>query len=221
MSRKPAATAASHPIATTRTFCRAVKRPAANPDVDFQVYTLQEAVRLMPVRAIPRDARRALADRLVSLAVRSDGWTAAGAAATLIELGALKYAVDVIDSIAPNDPTRSEGVISLVAALLDFGDAQRAAEQVAKALTWVKSLDKRNPERATIWGLAEVYLNRNQPAPARQLLDQRLVAPTWTDRVAAVFGNRVDDDQLARQPAPVSRPALFGRRMDQRVANAV
>ena len=177
-------------------FLRAVKRPAANPDVDFQVYTLQEAVRLMPVRAIPRDARRALADRLVSLAVRSDGWTAAGAAATLIELGALKYAVDVVDSIAPNDPTRSEGVISLVAALLDFGDAQRAAEQVTKALTWVKSLDKRNPERATIWGLAEVYLNRNLPAPARQLLDQRLVAPTWADRVAAVFGNRVDDDQL-------------------------
>jgi hypothetical protein len=177
-------------------FLRAVKRPAANLDVDFQVHALQEAVRLMPVRAVPREARKALADRLAALAIRSDGWTAAGAAASLIELGALKYAVGVVDHIAPTDPTRSEGIISLVAALLDFGDAKLADEQVAKALTWVKSLDKRNPERATVWGLAEVYLNRDQPGPALRLLDQRIVAPTLRDRVREVFGSRVDDDQL-------------------------
>ena len=177
-------------------FLRAVKRPTANPDVDFQVHTLQEAVRLMPVRALPRDARKALADRLAALAIRSDGWTAAGAAASLIELGALRYAAGVVDHIAPTDPTRSEGVISLVAALLDFGDAKLADEQVAKAVTWLKSLDKRNPERATVWGLAEAYLNRNQPGPALRLLDHRLVAPTLRDRVREVFGSRVDDDQL-------------------------
>ncbi|MCC6167290.1 MAG: hypothetical protein IT329_08695 [Caldilineaceae bacterium] len=177
-------------------FLRQVKRPTANPDVDFQVYTLQEAIRAMPVRAIAREERIQLADRLASLAIRSDGWTAAGAAASLIELGALRYAVSSVDHIPPQDPTRSEGVISLVRALLDVGEARLAEEQVQKALAWLKALERRNPERATIWGLAEVYLDHHQPEMALHLLDQRQPAPTLGDRMRRTFQSRMTDDEL-------------------------
>jgi hypothetical protein len=177
-------------------FLRQVKRPAANPDVDFQAYTLQEAIRMMPVRSLPRDQRITLADQLAVLAIKSDGWTAAGAAASLIDLGALKYAVDVVDHIPAQDPTRSEGVITLVRSLLAFGDPRLAEEQVQKALVWLKSLEQRNPERATIWGLAEVYLEYNQPDMALRLLDFRDAPPSLTDRLRRIFRNRVSDDQL-------------------------
>jgi hypothetical protein len=168
-------------------FLRQVKRPTANPDVDFQVYTLQEAVRAMPVRAIGREERIVLADQLALLAIKSDGWTAASAAASLIELGAIKYAIDVVDHIPVHDPTRSEGVLSLVRALLAFGDTALAEEQAEKAVAWVKSLDKRNPERATIWGLAEIYLERGMPDMALRLLEHRQAPPGLSDRVRRVF----------------------------------
>jgi hypothetical protein len=177
-------------------FLRQVKRPTANPDIDFQVYTLQEAIQAMPVRTITREDRIALADRLAALAIRSDGWTAAGAAASLMELGALKYAVSVVDHIPPQDPTRSEGVIALVRALLAVDEPQLAEEQVSKALTWVKSLDKRNPERATIWGLVEIYLDEQMPDAALRLLDQRYSAPSMGERMRKVFQNRPNDDAL-------------------------
>ena len=177
-------------------FLRQVKRPSSNPDIDFQVYALQEAVRMMPVRAIGREERIDMADRLAALAIRSDGWTAAGAAASLVELGALKYAISVVDHIPPQDPTRSEGVISLVRALLEFGDPQLAEEQVNKALTWLKSLDRRNPERATIWGLAEVYLDHHQPEMALRLLEVRHAPPAWGERMRRALQNRINDDEL-------------------------
>ena len=177
-------------------FLRQVKRPAANPDVDFRLYALQEAVKLMPVRRISRDQRIALADTVASLAVRSDGWTAAGAVTTLIHLGALKYAVDVVDHIPANDPTRSEGVIALVRGLWAFGDTELAQEQVDKALAWVKSFDGRNPERATIWGLAEVYFDFGRPDLALRLLDHRVEAPAFAGRMRKLFQNAVTDDEL-------------------------
>ncbi|RIK58525.1 MAG: hypothetical protein DCC57_00450 [Chloroflexi bacterium] len=196
-------------------FLRQVKRPTANADVDFQVYTLQEAIRAMPVRAIAREERIQLADRLASLAIRSDGWTAAGAAASLIELGALRYAVSVVDHIPPQDPTRSEGVISLVRALLDVGETRLAGEQVQKALAWLKALDRRNPERATIWGLAEVYLDHHQPEMALHLLDQRQAAPTLGDRMRRTFQSRMTDDELRdnrlRFQALLRQPEGWGR----------
>lgn len=177
-------------------FLRQVKRPTANPDVDFQVYALQEAIQAMPVRSIGREERIALADRLAALAIRSDGWTAAGAAASLMDLGAYKYAVRVVDHIPPQDPTRSEGVIALVRALLAMGDAQLADEQVRKAVAWLKSLDKRNPERATIWGLVEVYLEHKMPDAALRLLELRYTPPTMGERMRKVFQNRPNDDEL-------------------------
>jgi hypothetical protein len=63
-------------------------------------------------------------------------------------------------------------------------------------LVWVKSLDKRNPERATIWGLVEVYLDHQMPGPALRLLEQRYVPPTVGERVRKVFQNRPNDDEL-------------------------
>ncbi len=177
-------------------FLRQVKRPTANPDIDFQVYTLQEAIQAMPVRTIAREQRIALADRLAALAIRSDGWTAAGAAASLMELGAFKYAVSVVDHIPPHDPTRSEGVIALVRALLVAGETQLADEQVRKAIAWVKSLDKRNPERATIWGLVEVFLEYQMPDFALRLLEQRTAPPTMGERIRKVFQSQPNDDEL-------------------------
>ena len=104
--------------------------------MDFQVYTLREAIRALPVRGLSRDARLELANRLAALGNRSDGWTAAGAAATLVELGAVKYGIDVVSKIPDSDPTRSEGVISLVRALLAAGEAELAEEQAQKGLIW-------------------------------------------------------------------------------------
>ncbi len=81
-------------------------------------------------------------------------------------------------------------------ALLDAGDPQLAAEQVNKALSWVKSLDKRNPERATIWGLAEVYLAHGMADEALRLLDTRVASPSLSERMRRTFQNRPNDDEL-------------------------
>ena len=60
------------------TLLRQVKRPTGDADVDFQVYTLREAIRLA-CRATCRVTRGStLANRLAALGNRSDGWTAAG-----------------------------------------------------------------------------------------------------------------------------------------------
>src|SRR5690606_5951226 len=111
-------------------------------------------------------------------------------------LGALKYAVGVVDHIAPQDPTRSEGVISLVRALLEIGETDLAGEQVQKALAWLHALDRRNPARATIWGLAEVYLAHQQPDMALHLLSHRQPSPSLGDRMRRTFQSRMTDDQL-------------------------
>ena len=178
---------------------RQVKRPKAKPDVDFQVYTMQEAVAVMPVHAITREQRIALADQLAWLGARSDGWTAAGAAATLVELGAFKYAVEVVDQIAPNDPTRSEGSLALVRGLLAAGEGPLAAEQVGKALAWACTQEGRNPERAITWGLAEIYLKQHEPDRALQLLDRWRTSTGLRQRLRALRGKQLDDDGLRNQ----------------------
>src|SRR5690606_38055211 len=116
-----------------------VKRPQADADVDFQVYTLREAIRALPLRYIPRDKRILLAQHLAQLGMKSDGWTAAGATSTLAELGALKFATDVVSRIAATDATRSEGVIALVRGMLAVNDLTGAEEQVQKGLAWART----------------------------------------------------------------------------------
>ena len=175
---------------------RQVKRPTADADIDFQVYTVQEAVRAMPVRQMPREQRIDLANRLVVLGTKSDGWTAAGAAATLIVLGAVKFAIDVVDSIQPNDPTKAEGFIALAKGLLDVDESALAEEQIRKGLAWAQGYPGRNPERALIWGMAQVYLERGEPEQAIAILD------TWQEpsglwrSVRDLFGRKLTDDEL-------------------------
>lgn len=178
------------------TLLRQVKRPTADADVDFQVYTLREAIRALPVRGLSRDARLELANRLAALGNRSDGWTAAGAAATLVELGAVKYGIDVVSKIPDNDPTRSEGVISLVRSLLAAGEAELAEEQAQKGLIWARAYHGRNPERALTWGLSEVYLERRQSDRALALLDQWEQPDGFMQRMRGLFGRKLDDDEL-------------------------
>lgn len=177
-------------------FLRQVKRPTANLDIDFQIYALQEAIKVMPLRRLAREERIELADRVAALATQSDGWTAAGAVATLVELGALRYAVRVIDFIPPTDATRSEGVISLVRALLTFGETQLANEQIEKAIAWAQSLPGRNAERALIWGLAEIFMDFGLPQRAIELLDLRVTPPGFGERMRRMFRNAPNDDQL-------------------------
>lgn len=175
---------------------RQVKRPSADADVDFQVYTLREAIRALPLRHVGREARLELANRLAALGNRSDGWTAAGAASTLVELGAIKYAIDVVSKIPENDPTRSEGVISLVRSLLAAGEAELAEEQALKGLQWAHAYRGRNPERALTWGLSEVYLERRQADRALVLLNQWEQPSGLVRRMRGVFGLGLDDDSL-------------------------
>lgn len=175
---------------------RQVKRPRANSDVDFQVYTLREAVHVLPMSMLTREQRSEIADQLSVLGRRSDGWTAAGAASTLVELGAITLAVEVVQQIEPNDPTRSEGMITLVRSLLAVGDLNIAAEQTGQALVWVRSLQRRNPERALIWGLAEAYIEFGQPLMALELLQQWRAETGIRLRVRSIFGSTFSDDDL-------------------------
>ncbi len=175
---------------------RQVKRPTADADVDFQVYTMQEAVKAMPVRQMPREQRIGLADRLAVLGAQSDGWTAAGAASTLIELGAIKYAVEVVESIPAKDPTKAEGYIGLVRGLLAIEEPALAQEQIAKGLEWVRAYPGRNPARALIWGLAAVFLERNEPAQALAVLDAWEEPTGFWRSVRDLFGRKLTDDDL-------------------------
>ncbi|MFO7632158.1 MAG: hypothetical protein R6W76_06455 [Caldilinea sp.] len=175
---------------------RQVKRPTADADIDFQAYTMQEVVKAMPVRQIPREQRIELADRLAVLGAKSDGWTAAGAASTLIELGAVKYAVEVVESIAAKDPTKAEGYIGLVRGLLTVEEPALAQEQIGKGLEWVHSYPGRNPARALIWGLAELFLERREPAQALAILDTWEEPSDFWRSVRDLFGRKLSDDEL-------------------------
>lgn len=175
---------------------RQVKRPQADADIDFQVYTLREAIRAVPTRYIPREARIDLARRLAELGLKSDGWTAAGAAASLAELGALKFAADVVAHIAPTDPTRSEGSIALVRGLLAIEDMPGADEEMNKALAWARSFKGRNAERALIWGLADAYLEFGHPTRALDLLAQWRDETTLSTRLRQKLNPSLSDDDL-------------------------
>ncbi|MEZ4714582.1 MAG: hypothetical protein R2851_00585 [Caldilineaceae bacterium] len=189
---------------------RQVKRPQANADVDFLVYTLQEAVRVMPLRRIDREQRVALVRQLGVLGGQSDGWTAAGAAATLLELGAPKLAIEVVDHIAPNDPTRSEGAIALVSGLLAAHEDELAAEQVQKALAWARTQEGKNAERATVWGLADVFLDHDRPEQALALLDAHGAAYIHGPVAQPLSQRRQRRPVARRSPAP-ARQAAVGR----------
>lgn len=175
---------------------RQVKRTTADRDVDFLVYALCNAIEAMPLRNLRREQRIALADEVALWGARSDGWTAASAAATLIELGAIKYAIDVVDQILPNDPARSEGLLTLVRGLLKMNEPQLAVEEAERALAWARTQAGRNPERALTWGLAEIYLQHNEPQIALRWLDHWREPTGWQHKLRTVWGEAMDDDAL-------------------------
>ncbi|MCB0063027.1 MAG: hypothetical protein KDE19_12970 [Caldilineaceae bacterium] len=175
---------------------RQVKRTNADRDVDFLVYTLRNAIDAMPIRQVNREDRILLSNKLALLGVQSDGWTAAGAAATLVALGALRYAAEVIDHISPHDPSRSEGLLTLVRSLMAVGEYELAAEQAKRAVDWAESLPMRNPERALTWGLAEIYLQHHQPTIALQLLARWREPTGWRETLRKLWREQLDDDGL-------------------------
>ncbi|MCB0112494.1 MAG: hypothetical protein KDD84_00305 [Caldilineaceae bacterium] len=189
---------------------RQVRRPRADIDVDFQFYTLKEAVDHLDLANLHTADRTALAERLSHLGAASDGWTAASAAGTLIRLGELDHAVAVVDRIDPRDPTRSEAYNVLVAGLLDAGQNDEARVQAQKAVRWAQSLPEIHPERMVIWGIAEAYLKHDQAQAALGVLAQRR-APNLTTRLRRLFrGGEVTEDQL-REDALRMYAALLNR----------
>lgn len=175
---------------------RQVKRTTADRDVDFLVYTLCKAIEAMPLRQLEREQRIVLADQLALWGAGSDGWTASSAAATLIDLGAIKYAITVVDQIPPTDPARSEGMLTLVRGLLKMNEPELAAEQAERALTWARSQTGRNPERALTWGLAEIYLQHDEPQAALRLLERWREPTGWRHTLRTFWRERLDDDGL-------------------------
>lgn len=175
---------------------RQVKRTTADRDVDFMVHALRSAIEAMPLRTLSREQRIALADQVATWGARSDGWTAASAAATLIDLGAIKYAIGVVDQILPNDPARSEGMLTLVRGLLKLNESQLAAEQTERAIAWARTQPGRNAERALIWGLAEIYLAHKQPQTALRLLERWREPTGWQHKMRTLWGEQLNDDTL-------------------------
>ncbi len=188
---------------------RQVKRPNANPDIDFQVYALKEAVESLPEEALTPARRMSLADRLADLGVRSDGWTAAAATSALLRIGAVHQAIDVVTRIDRRDPSRSEGVINLVRGLLALGEERDADTEAKKGLSWAQSLPERHPERITAWGLANVYLDYGKPHKALEILEQRR-QPGWQQRLRKMFNNAPTEEELREEGLRMRAATLMG-----------
>lgn len=187
---------------------RQVKRPRANADVDFQFYTLKEAVDHLDPPAVLPQQRALLAERLALLGTRSDGWTAAAATGALLRLGEIERAITVVERIDPRDPTRSEAYRVLVAGLLDADHPDEARRQTQKAIAWAQSLPEHHPERLTIWGIAEAYLHHGKAKAALDVLNQRR-APGLGVRLRRLFGESISEENL-RQDALRMYAALVG-----------
>lgn len=177
---------------------RQVKRPRANADVDFQFYTLKDAADWLDLTQLDPSHRTVLAERLATLGIGSDGWTAAAATAALLRLGEIEHAIAVVDRIDARDPTRSEAFRVLVAGLLASGEAEEARVQTQKAIAWAQSLPEHHPERLTIWGIAEAYLAHNQAQIALDVLDQRR-PPDLRVRLRRLFSKTPAEEHLREQ----------------------
>ncbi len=190
---------------------RQVKRYKANLDVDFQVYTLKEAIETLPPDALTPTGRISLADRLADLGVRSDGWTGAAATAALLQIGGVEQAIRVVHGIDRRDPSRSEGVIRLVRGLLSLGEERLADQEARKGLSWARSLGEHHPERITAWGLAQAYLDHGLPQKALAILDQRRRSG-WTRRFRWLFRNGMDEEQVREEALRMRASLLLGQR---------
>lgn len=177
---------------------RQVRRAKANADVDFQLYTLKEAVQRLPVARLTATQQRSLAEKLAELGSRSDGWTAAAAVSALVAIDALQQAIDVVALVDRQDPTRSEGVLELVQGLLAAGEEEMAEQETENGVQWAQSLRERHPERLVIWGLAKAYLAHGKAQKALDILAQRR-PPAWRVRIRRFFRNVPTEDDLREE----------------------
>ncbi len=187
---------------------RQVKRPRANLDADFQLYTLKEAVDQVEVGEIVPAQRRLLAERLARLGTSSDGWTAAATAGTLLHLGEIDHAIAVVDQIDRRDPMRSEAFRVLVEGLLAANRPDEAWRQTQKGIAWAQSLAEHHPERLTIWGTAEAYLTHGQASPVLEILNRRRSPGLWA-WLRRLFGELPGEETL-REDALRMYAALIG-----------
>ena len=158
---------------------RHVVRSGANTDVDFQVFTLQEALRALPSALHSHPNVAHLAQRLVDLARHSDGWTAASATAALTDIGQTDAAARVVAGIPADDIARSDAVCELVDGCLAAGRSEQAAAQVREAWSWISNLKDEHLQRLTVRRLAELYARAGHPDKARVLLTERRRAGFW------------------------------------------
>jgi len=186
---------------------RQVRRPRANADADFQLYTLKEAVEALPPGAVSGEQRQFLADKMAELGAASDGWSAAAVATALVRLGAAEQSAAINQRIHPTDHSRSEAHRVLVQALLQNGDEAGAAHQAEMGVRWAQSLPEHHPERLTIWGIAEAYLAQGKAQNALSMLDQRR-PPSFAVRVRRLFGEKPTEETL-REEALRLRAALL------------
>lgn len=177
---------------------RQVRRPRANADVDFQLYTLKEAVDGLPLESVSLAQRQLLADKVAELGGASDGWSAAAAAGTLVRLGATQHAVAINERVDPTDHSRSEAHRVLVAALLQTGDETAAAAQTQSGVRWAQSLAEYHPERLTIWGIVEAYLAQGKAETALAVLNQRRPA-SFGVRMRRLFGEKPNEEALREE----------------------
>lgn len=152
---------------------RHVVRSGANTDVDFQVYTLQEALCALPHALRGHADVRHLTERLVALAGRSDGWTATGAITALVETGCLEAAVDAVQGIAPADVAKSDAICLLVEGFLQQRGPEAADAQVRASWPWITQLEDGHLKRLTIRRLAELYIQHSLPQQGLALLTRR------------------------------------------------
>ncbi|MBI3960793.1 MAG: hypothetical protein HY328_18435 [Chloroflexi bacterium] len=177
---------------------RQVRRPRANADVDFQLYTLKEAVEALPLESISTAQRQLLADKVAELGAASDGWSAAAAASALVRLGAAQQAAAINERIDPSDHSRSEAHRVLVQALLQSGDEAGAAHQTQMGVRWAQSLAEHHPERLTIWGIVEAYLAQGKAQNALAVLDQRR-PPSFAVCMRRLFGEKPNEEALREE----------------------
>lgn len=181
---------------------RQVARQSADTDVDFLVYTLKGAVDSLPAADLAAAKRQVLINQLTVLGKMSDGWTAATAVSALLKLGGIQEAMEVIEEVEPRDPTRIEGILSLINGLLERKEYATAQEQAVKSMIWAASLPEKTPARTLNRGIASAFIEHDLPEIALQILDtdspderdwryaiRRLVTGRW-------FGDEFTDEQL-------------------------
>ena len=149
---------------------RHVVRENANMDVDFQVFTLQESLRALPITQSHGDEAAQLVDRLVSLGGQSDGWTASSAISALVDADWFDAAAQLVDSIAPTDTTKSDAICGLIEGLLAQAQWDEADAQVRHFWPWIMQVEDEHVKWLTVRRLAELYVLAGLPTRGMLLL---------------------------------------------------